>query len=289
MKISNVVIGAKVQVKRDCLGLSGEELNKGTIATVGTIDTSDSTLTIAADCIDGGYAWVDVKNVHKYTGQTALERAIAAGFVKGAEIRVRTDQQGEWGELLVSGELYTLFEEPTQRANGAVLLEVESVTGKQCRWRTQPKYFEVVKQEHTPSPYKVGDEVLVGADGAGYGFIKSEYASKVCTVEAITSDAASVYISHPDVHSGSSYRSHIKHLTKHVPTTKGLTLDDVKIGDYVVYNADSDDGLVKGVAYPVVAFSSYGSLVITNLTSTNPKWQGAYYIQPSYFNKVLRG
>lgn len=99
---------------------------------------------------------------------------------------------------------------------------------------TDPKHFRKVKklrsaldvpedvqesvQEVTEEPLQVGDLVLVGAEGAGNGYVMKEYAGLTCTVVEVV-DEHRVEIKHPDVWDGDSWLSRIEYLTKVQPVT----------------------------------------------------------------------
>lgn len=83
----------------------------------------------------------------------------------------------------------------------------------------RPENFRKYKEpEQEPEQYKVGDKVLVGAEGAGNHHVLKDYAGRVCTITEVDVFGQSklVEITHPDVMDGHSYTSKVKYLTPHV-------------------------------------------------------------------------
>ena len=82
------------------------------------------------------------------------------------------------------------------------------------------KVKEVAVEEPAEKPtehvYKVGDEVLVGAEGAGYGHVDPELANKVCTVTAVLKDERLLMIAHPEVTSKSGYKTYPRYVKPYV-------------------------------------------------------------------------
>lgn len=217
MKVSNAVVGGKVQIKRDCVGHSGESISKGLVCTVSRIMGSAYELRLKTPDIDGGFAWVNASDCRKYN-------------------------------------------EVTEEA--PVL---------------------------TPHEYKVGDKVLVGAEGAGHMLVLKEYANLVCTIAEQPPRAhGCVELVHPDVQSGRAYTSKVQYITpyKEEPTGE-LTCADVQVGDWLVFNEVVRD-LQVGVAYKVVGVHGGDSITIANHTSDIPAWQSGYWTRTGCFNKVLR-
>ena len=69
MKVHNAVVGAEVQVKRDCRGHSDELIKRGLVCTVSRIDDefeSDYELRLEHPDIDEGFAWVNASDVRRY-------------------------------------------------------------------------------------------------------------------------------------------------------------------------------------------------------------------------------
>ena len=154
-------------------------------------------------------------------------------------------------------------------------------------WTTQPEYFEVLPDEVPEEPQddiKVGDSVLVGAEGAGNCCVLKEYVGLVCSVVDTSHRDDCVGISHPSVMSGTPYTSRKKYLTKVTPKPKALTLQDIQVGDWVVCS-DDRYGLTKGVAYEVLRVRSDDGLDVSNPECA---WVTGYATRVGYFNKVLR-
>lgn len=205
MKLSNAVVGMKVQVKKDCTGFNGGCTPKGLVAEVGLIKGDEYELRLDHESLDDGYEWVNASDVRKYR-----------------------------------------------------------------------------------EPLQVGDTVLVGSKGAGYGLVIKGYAGKVCTVASTGKYPDAVEIAHPDVHDGAAYLSRVKYLTKVEP-------EEVKeparpeVGDYVVAT-DFNSNLVEGVAYRVIGYSSITQRVgIALLTHPESLWKRRYYIDAEAYSTILRG
>ena len=234
MKVSNAVVGGKVQIKRACTGHSGESISKGLVCTVSRIDDSymsDYELRLKNPDIEDGYAWVNASDCRKY--KEAVE------------------------------------EEPTEPTTEPV---EESEEGSVL----------------TPHEYKVGDKVLVGAEGAGHMLVLKEYANLVCTIAEQPPRAhGCVELIHPDVQSGRAYTSKVQYITPHKEPEPELTCTDVQVGDWLVFN-EGDRCLQVGVAYRVVGVHGGDSIRIANHTSDIPEWQSGYWTRTAYFNKVLR-
>ena len=233
MKVSNAVIGDKVQIKHDCVGHSGEFIKKGLVCTVSRISGSDYELRLEHPDIDCGFAWVNASDCRKYTEVTEEE-----------PIEPTPEPVGESEEAPVL----------------------------------------------THHEYKVGDKVLVGAEGAGNNYVLKEYANLVCTITEVNvfGNVNLVEIQHPNVMSGQSYTSKLEYLAPHAEPTPELTCADVQVGDWLVAT-DVDTNLVAGVAYRVVGFStSTGRVGVAVHTSTVRAWQRVYYLHCEAYSKVLR-
>lgn len=232
MKVSNAVIGGKVQIKRDCTGNSDEFIKGGLVCTVSRIQGSAYELRLKNPNIEDGYAWVNASDCRKY--KEAVE------------------------------------EEPTEPTPEPV---EESEEGSVL----------------TPHEYRVGDKVLVGAEGAGNNLVHKEYANLVCTIEEVKvfGDVNLVEMYHPNVMGGHSYTSKVQYITPYKEPTPELTCADVQVGDWLVFN-EGDRYLQVGTAYQVVEVREEDSIVIANHTSTTPTWQSGYWTRTGHFNKVLR-
>lgn len=66
MKVSNAVVGGKVQIKRDCVGNDDEDISKGLVCTVSHIVGQDYELRLVHPDIEDGYAWVNASDCRKY-------------------------------------------------------------------------------------------------------------------------------------------------------------------------------------------------------------------------------
>lgn len=115
-------------------------------------------------------------------------------------------------------------------------------------------------QQEVAHQYKVGDKVVVGAEGAGYGRVLPDYAGKVCTVVGVRVHGTInlVMITHPDVRDGSGYTSMLKYLTPHVVAKALKEYDVVKLTRDCVarHGEDIKHGLFE-VAIDVEASEDY--------------------------------
>lgn len=73
MKVTNAVAGGKVQIKRDCVGNSGERISKGLVCTVARIQGRNYVLKLVHPDIADGFAWVNASDCRKYEEATAEE------------------------------------------------------------------------------------------------------------------------------------------------------------------------------------------------------------------------
>ena len=73
MKVSNAVVGGKVQIKRDCTGHSGESISEGLVCTVSRISGSTYELRLKHPDIEDGFAWVNASDCRKYKEVTEEE------------------------------------------------------------------------------------------------------------------------------------------------------------------------------------------------------------------------
>lgn len=207
--------------------------------------------------------------------------------VRGGRVQVKHKCFGHSGEELRVGSVATI--DRIDERDDTLRIVADHIDGGWC-W-VDVQYVRKYREQAVDGALEVGDSVLVGAEGAGWAHVLKDYAGKVCEVTAVMLGGAGVYITHPDVCGGNAYRSHIEHLTKCSPIAKELSIDDVKLGDYLVYSGEVSNysELVKGVAYPVVGFNEGNSLIIQNLTSKSSSWQEGYHISINKFNKILRG
>lgn len=291
MKVRNAVRGMKVQVKRDCRGHLNEFIKKGLVCTIKWIDEEDDEgyeFSLVHPDIDGGFAWVNASDVRRYIKPTESPEPIVK-LTKGTKVRVKSTVVGDWSERLQEGDVYILNKDEDVACGGTSRRLDVSPVGGGSSWITQLKYFDVLPDEVPEEPQddiQVGDSVLVGSEGAGFGYVRKEYAGLVCSVVDKSYRDDCVEISHPDVMGGTSYTSRKEYLTKVDPKPKELTLADIQVGDWVV--CSSGHSLITGVAYKVVGFTGWGSLLVSNPSERHANWVKGYAIQPCYFNKVLR-
>lgn len=118
------------------------------------------------------------------------------------------------------------------------------------------KYVEVVD---VPTVYKVGDTVLVGAEGAGSGWVLPEYAGKVCTITKVDmySHRELVEISHPDVMDGESYTSKVEYLTPHKVEELVVVFAEGDIVELDIDTVSKHDEAIPSGLYKVLGKSGY--------------------------------
>lgn len=137
-------------------------------------------------------------------------------------------------------------------------------------------------QQEVTHQYKVGDMVVVGAKGAGYGEVLPEYADKVCTITEVDVFGQSklVKITHPDVREGAGYTSMLKYLTPHVVAKALKEYDVVQLTHNCVarHGEDIKHGLFE-VAIDVEASEDY----VTVLTGQG--WGGQATLPLEYVHR----
>ena len=297
MKLHNAVVGMKVQAKRACHGYMDEFIREGLICTINQIDKHASELgyelRLMHPDIDRGYAWVNASDVRRYKEEVPVLQVPEEPLkflTKGTRVQVKNTLEGQWCEKLQEGDIYILQDDESVSSDGLYRrINVKAVDAPTF-WCTQPEYFEVLPDEVPEEPQddiKVGDSVLVGAEGAGNNCVLKEYAGLVCSVVDASRRDGCVEISHPSVMGGNKYTSRKKYLTKVTPKPKPktLTLQDIRVGDWVVCS-DDRYGLTKGVAYEVLRVHSDDGLYVSN--PEHEVWVTGYATRVHYFNKVLR-
>lgn len=121
--------------------------------------------------------------------------------VEGTQIEAKRNTTGECGEVIHKGTMLGVTDvlRPNIYDPYRVRVADDSLDGG-CAW-VNPEDFRKVKEvteKPTEHVYKVGDEVLVGSEGAGYGYVDRDLANKVCTVTAVHADGC-LRVAHPEV------------------------------------------------------------------------------------------
>lgn len=295
MKVHNAVVGMEVQVKRDCRGHSDEFIKGGLVCTVSRIDDSyfaDYELNLKHPSIDCGHAWVNASDVRRYIKPTESPEPVVEPqepLTKGTRVQVKSTIVGKWAEQLHEGDVYILTGDEDVSSDGTRRsISVRAAVGA-ARWSTQPKYFDVLPDGVPDEPQddiRVGDTVLVGAEGAGLGLVLKDYAGLTCLVTSPHRRADCMYITHPDVREGRPYASRTKYLTKVTPKPVLKDLSSLRVGDYIVAN-DTDPHLQEGVAYRVVkASASFPEVALHH--SENAEWRKGYCVISLNVAKILR-
>lgn len=218
--------------------------------------------------------------------------------VVGMEVQVKRDCRGHSDEFLKGGLVCTV-----SRIDDGCLADYELrldhpdidcgyawVNASDVRRYTKPTESPepVVESDEPPEDIRVGDSVLVGAEGAGYGCVLEKYAGLTCLVTSPHRRADCMYITHPDVRGGSPYASLKKYLTKvtQEPVSTEPT-DSLKVGDYIVAQ-DGTITLDDKVPYRVVDTSVATLVGIALSTSRHTGFRKCFYIKRSAVIKILR-
>lgn len=132
-------------------------------------------------------------------------------------------------------------------------------------------------QQEVAHQYKVGDKVVVGAEGAGYREVLPEYADKVCTITEVDVFGQSklVKITHPDVIGGYSYTSKVKYLTPHVAES------DVPFKEGTIVKLKEDTVSKHSETVPFGLYVARGTVV-------NEGWTILYTKHGSFGRAVVR-
>ena len=215
--------------------------------------------------------------------------------VVGMQVQAKRDCHGYADEFIREGLICTISRIDDQSSELGYELRLQNPDiDRGYAWvnasdvRRYKEEVPVVRVPEEPQDnIQVGDSVLVGAEGAGYGFVDKAYAGLTCTVHPRKhSQSNIVYIQHPNVRDSSPYAAHKRYLTKVDPKPKELTLADIQVGDWVV--CSSGYNLTIGVAYKVVGFTAWESLLVSNPSERHASWVKGFAVNPSHFNKVLR-
>lgn len=152
--------------------------------------------------------------------------------VVGTQVQVKRDCRGHSDEFIkgglvctvdrVMGDDYELRLLNPDIEDGFAWVNASDVR----RYKEEvPEVPEVQVPEEPQDDIKVGDSVLVGAEGAGNYNVLKQYAGLVCSVVDTSHRDDCVEISHPDVMGGTSYTSRKKYLTKVIPKPTEPTLE----------------------------------------------------------------
>lgn len=154
MKVSNAVVGGKVQIKRACVGNSGERISKGLVCTVSRIDDApytDYELRLVHPEIKDGYAWVNASDCRKYKEVTEEDPIEPT---PEPELTCADVQVGDWlvyneGDILEEGTAYQVVE---VREVDSIVIENYTSTDRcwKKRYATRTGYFNKVLREVTP-------------------------------------------------------------------------------------------------------------------------------------------
>ena len=212
--------------------------------------------------------------------------------VIGMEVQVKHDCRGYADEFIEEGlvcnvsridyisDAYELRLEHPDIDKGFAWVNASDVR------RYKEEVPEVQVPEEPQEVIQVGDSVLVGAEGAGYGCMVREYAGLTCAVVDTSFHTDCMMIAHPDVMWGQSYTSRKKYLTKVIPKPVRTDLSSLRVGDYIVANG-TDPHLQEGVAYRVVQEGATFPLIALH-HSENADWREGYCVISRNVAKILR-
>ena len=149
MKVSNAVIGGRVQIKRDCVGYDDEGISKGLVCTVSHIEGIGHELRLEHPDIEDGFAWVNASDCRKYKEAVEEEPNEPSPELTCADVQV-----GDWlvyneGDVLEVGTPYQVVE---VREGDSIVIANHTSTERcwQIRYATRTGYFNKVLREVTP-------------------------------------------------------------------------------------------------------------------------------------------
>ena len=156
MKVSNAVVGGKVQIKRDCRGHYAEFIKGGLVCTVSRIDDSyisDYELRLKHPDIDDGYAWVNAADCRKYTEVTEEEPIEPT---PEPELTCADVQVGDWlvatdvDTNLVAGVAYRVVGFSHSTARVGVAVHTSTIRAWQEVYYLNREDYSTVLREVTP-------------------------------------------------------------------------------------------------------------------------------------------
>lgn len=158
--------------------------------------------------------------------------------VEGTQIEAKRNTTGECGEAIAKGAVLDVDEVLEECPRGTYCVRVEAEYLEDGFAWVVPADFRKVKEvsveEVTEKPtehvYKVDDKVLVGSEGAGYGYVDRELADKVCTVTAVHADGC-LRVSHPEVTSTFGYLTYPRYVS---PYAAPAPVKDFREGDVLL-------------------------------------------------------
>ena len=150
MKVSNAVVGGKVQIKRDCVGYDDEDVSKGLVCTVSHIVGHAYELRLEHPDIEDGYAWVNASDCRKYKEVTEEEPTEPTPELTYADVQVGdwlVYNEGDW--YLQDGVAYQVVE---VREDDSIRIanHTSDIPVWQSRYWTRTQYFNKVLREVTP-------------------------------------------------------------------------------------------------------------------------------------------
>lgn len=133
-------------------------------------------------------------------------------------IQAKRNTTGECGEPITKGVVLDVTEVLGVNPSDTYRVRVNAeYLEAGCAW-VDPADFRKVKEvteKPTEHVYKVGDKVLVGSEGAGWGYIDHALANNVCTVVAVHKDGC-LRVSHPKVTLEHGYLTYPRYVSPYV-------------------------------------------------------------------------
>lgn len=194
--------------------------------------------------------------------------------VVGTQIEAKRNTTGECGEPIEKGAVLDVAKVLVGYPHDAYRVRVEAeylVDG--FAW-VDPADFRKVKEvteKPTEHVYKVGDKVLVGSEGAGYGHVLRELANKVCTVTEVREDKC-LRVRHPEVaqthaheHGYLTYPRYVSRYVEPEPVEEPTKLHGFRDGDVLLCTTDCEgkhqEKCIEGRLYKYIAESAHSGRV----------------------------
>lgn len=153
--------------------------------------------------------------------------------VEGTQIEAKRNTTGECGEAIAKGAVLDVTKVLEEYPHDTYRVRVDAeYLAYGLAW-VDPADFRKVKEvteKPTEHVYKVGDAVLVGSEGAGYGYIDRDLAGKVCTVTAVCANGC-LRVLYPEVTSAEGYLTYPWYVS---PYVKPEPVKDFRDGDVLL-------------------------------------------------------
>lgn len=271
MKLKNVVVGTRIQAKRDVTGLSGEHIPRGLEVTVGMVQDDSYPVRIDHADIEDGYAWVDPTDFRK------VKEVVIGGTTNVEVCTVQNTEVGDFITSTVKGDGYRVAQQPLEVGKQYKVVEIipdgTSISGftvkidvphthwsaDSCRGGYYAHIGEFTRPvvEPTEHVYSVGDKVLVGVVGAGYAYVDPDLKNKVCTVTVVQDDGC-LRIAYPKITTTNGYLTYPCFVSPYVNPAEPT----YKVGDKVLVGSEGAGyGYIKSsLAGQICTISQMGHL-----------------------------